>query len=79
MVFSRSVDYKKRISISKYYTVQIKISLVIAFTLTLSGQDSGDLLHVLVVGHAGLAVGPVLENRLHDGAHGEEGGFVWPP
>ena len=29
-------------------------------------QDGGDLLlHVLVVGHAGLAVGPVLEARLH--------------
>ena len=26
------------------------------------------------MGHAGLAVGPVLEVRLHDGAHGEEGG-----
>ena len=37
-------------------------------------QDGLDLLHVLAVGHAGLAVGPVLEDRLHDGAHGEEGG-----
>ena len=27
-----------------------------------------------MVGHAGLAVGPVLEARLHDGAYGEEGG-----
>ena len=34
----------------------------------------GDRLHVLVVGHAGLAVGPDLQDRLHDGAHGEEGG-----
>ena len=40
----------------------------------MKGQDVADRLHVLVVGHAGLAVGPVLENRLHDGAHGEEGG-----
>ena len=57
-----------------HITVQIKVSLVI--TLTLSGQDGGDRLHVLVVGHAGLVVGPVLEDRLHDGdgAHGEEGG-----
>ena len=46
-------------------TVQIKVSLV--KTLTLSDQDGGDRLHVLVVGHAGLAVGPVLEVRLHDG------------
>ena len=31
-------------------------------------RDGGDLLlHVLVVGHAGLAVGPVLEARLHEG------------
>ena len=39
-------------------------------------QDGGDHLHVLVVGHVGLVVGPVLEARLHDGdgAHGEEGG-----
>ena len=28
----------------------------------------------MVVGHAGLAVGPVLDDRLHNGAHGEEGG-----
>ena len=37
------------------------------------------MLHVLVVGHASLAVGPVLEVRLHDGAHEEEGGrrVVW--
>ena len=34
----------------------------------------GDRLHVLVVGHAGLAVGPDLQDRLHDGAHGEDGG-----
>ena len=27
-----------------------------------------------VVGHAGLAVGPVLGAQHHDGAHGEEGG-----
>ena len=39
------------------------LSLVIA--LTLSGQDGGDRLHVLVVGHDGLAVGPVLEDLLH--------------
>ena len=33
------------------------------------------IVHVLVVGHASLAVGPVLEGRLlHDGAQGEEGG-----
>ena len=55
-------------------TVQIKVSLVIALTLT--GWRRSSPLHVLVVGHAGLAVGPVLEDRLHDGdgAHGEEGG-----
>ena len=53
-------------------TVQIKVPLVTA--LTLSGQDGRDLLHVLAVGHAGLALDPVLEDRLHDGAHGEEGG-----
>ena len=49
---------------------KIKVSIV------LHAQDGGDRLHVLVVGHAGLAVGPVLEDRLHDGdgAHGEEGG-----
>ena len=28
----------------------------------------------LGVGHAGLAFDPVLEDRLHDGAHGKEGG-----
>ena len=32
-----------------------------------------DLLHVVVVGHASLAVGPTLEDRLHDGVHGEDG------
>ena len=53
-------------------TVQIKVSLVIA--LTLSGQVGGDRLHAVVVGHAGLAADPVLMDRLHDGAHGEEGG-----
>ena len=30
-------------------------------------RDGDDRLHVLVVGHAGLAVGPVLEDQLHDG------------
>ena len=51
---------------------QIKISLVIA--LTLSGQDGGDLLQVLAVGHTGLVFDPVLEVRLHNGANGNEGG-----
>ena len=55
-------------------TVQIKVSLSLVIALTLSGQGGGDRLHVLVVGHAALAVGPVLEDRLHDGGHGEEGG-----
>ena len=32
------------------------------------------LLHVLVVGHAGHAVGADFEDLLHDGAHIEEGG-----
>ena len=57
------------------FRVQYKsksLSLVIA--LTLSGQGGGDRLHVLVVGHAGLAVGLVHVDRLHNGAHGEEGG-----
>ena len=37
-------------------------------------RDGDDCLHVLEVGHAGLAVGPELEDLLHDGAHMEEGG-----
>ena len=58
IVFIHSVDYKKRISQYSH------------------SRDGVDRLHVLVVGHAGLAVGPVLELevRLHDCAHGEEGG-----
>ena len=45
-----------------------------SLSIVLHAQDSGDLLHVLAVGHAGPAVGPVYEDRLHDGAHGKEGG-----
>ena len=56
-------------------TIQYKSkSLSLDIALTLSGQGGGDRLHVLVLGHAGLAVGPVLEARLHDGSHREEGG-----
>ena len=43
-------------------------------SLTHSGWPRSSSRSLLVVGHAGLAVGPVLEARLHDGAHGEEGG-----
>ena len=50
----------------------LSLSLVIA--LTLSGQGGGNRLQVLVVGHAGLAVGLVLMDRLHDDAYWEEGG-----
>ena len=52
-----------------HFTVQYKSKYLVSHA-----QDGGDLLHVLAVGHAGLAVGLVLEDRLHDGAHGEEGG-----
>ena len=74
---------KSEFALHLHSTIQIKISLVIAFTLTLSGQDSGDLLHVLVVGHAGLAVGPVLEDRLHvvvdrEALGGAGGGMLAP-
>ena len=70
-VFIHSVDYK------------IKVSLINVFvrnknekSLASHAQDGLDLLHVVVVGHASLAVGPTLEDRLHDGdgAHGEEDG-----
>ena len=38
-----------------------------SLSIVLHAQDGGDLLHVLAVGHADLAVGPVLEDRLLDG------------
>ena len=53
-----------------HFTEQIRVSL----SLWHSPQDGDDRLLALVVEHAGLAVVPVLEARLHDGAHGEEGG-----
>ena len=48
--------------------------LLVSSTNHSHSRDGDDCLHVLVVGHAGLAVRPVLEVRFHDGAHGEEGG-----
>ena len=56
----------------QYKSKSLSLSLVIA--LTLSGQGGGDRLHILVVGHAGLAVGLVHVDRLHDDAYGEGGG-----
>ena len=46
-----------------------------SLSIVLHAEDDGHLLHVLAVGHAGLAA--VLEARLHDG----EGlmGRRWPP
>ena len=56
-VCTHSVNYKKPICISQSCTNTNQC---------LSLWDGGDLLlHVLVVGHAGLAVGPVHEARLH--------------
>ena len=71
---SVDVGHSQRASVIKailHCTVLYKSEYLV---ITLTGQDGGDRLHVLVIGHAGLAVGPVLENRLHDGAHGKEGG-----
>ena len=60
-VFFHSVDYKKA---NYYFIVLYKLK---SLSIVLHAQDGGDRLHVLVVGHAGLAVSPVLEARLHDG------------
>ena len=60
-------------------TVLYKSELFTASTiksksLVSHAQDGLDLLHVLVLGHVGLAaVGPVLVVGLHDGVHGEDG------
>ena len=43
------------------------MSTIKSKSLVSHAQDGLDLLYVLVVGHASLAVGPVLEDRLHDG------------
>ena len=60
------------------FAIQIKLSLVID-SLRMEGIDltfsfTAVAVHVLVVGHAGLVVGLVHVDRLHDDAYGEEGG-----
>ena len=52
---------------SLFTALAIKSDLTFHSTNHSHSRDGGDRLHVLVVGHAGLAVGPVLEARLHEG------------
>ena len=59
---------------NRLYTYSLYSQIRVSLIIDSRSRDGGALLHVPVVGHAGLAVGPVLENRLYDGAHGEEGG-----
>ena len=62
-VFIHSVDNKKLICFVRKVLYKSKfLSLYYSHS-----RDGGALLHVLAVGHAGLAVGPVLEARLYDG------------
>ena len=52
---------------NRLYTYSLYSQIRVSLIIDSRSRDGGALLHVPVVGHAGLAVGPVLEVRLHDG------------